>query len=394
MSLRVLTIAHEDASRYSDRWARLGIQSLPANYGEAFNIFHAPAAAETVVDAVAVCIVDIDEDEWDTSTHGTAADALSLVEDIRKLAPSVAMHDGKQWRSIPIVVLCPRRLMDSARETLEIWRSVVAPDHSEVELAEAADRTHFGGQLIEKLVVDYRHAVLAEFDDMGFIIRVERGRYMVGPALKPKHDLVGQYYFGPADKRPRGFTTVHKENFAVQAEVEAFESLINREDLKESELQQFFESYPHFLSEAHTPLSQVRLRKSNGSLLIPDFVLKPIYAQRDDSQWSVLDLKMPKEKLMTGKGSRRHLSRSVMAAIAQLRDYKAHFGSAEQAAAVAKVLGHPLRHPKYGVLIGRLANVDPEALGRAQQDFADVKIVTYDEILERQQTQLEFQRDG
>lgn len=81
-----------------------------------------------------------------------------------------------------------------------------------------------------------------------------------------------------------------------------------------------------------------------------------------------------------------------MAASAQLRDYQAHFGSAEQAAEVARVLGHQLRHPKYGVLIGWLANVDSELLSKARQDFPDVKIVTYDEILERQQTQLEFQR--
>jgi hypothetical protein len=165
----------------------------------------------------------------------------------------------------------------------------------------------------------------------------------VGPALKPRNELSGRYYFGPADQRARGFTTVHKENFAVQAEIEAFEALINRENLREPELQQFFETHPHFLSEEHTPLSQVRLPRADGRVLIPDFILKPLFTQQDDSKWRVLELKLPSAKLLSGKGPRRRLSSRVMEAIAQLREYKKYLEDSAQTDGVENLLGHALK---------------------------------------------------
>ena len=41
-----------------------------------------------------------------------------------------------------------------------------------------------------------------------------------------------------------------------------------------------------------------------------------------------------------------------------------------------------------GVLIGRLANTDVEALEDQQRYLTDVKIVTYDEILEERQASI------
>ena len=153
-------------------------------------------------------------------------------------------------------------------------------------------------------------------------------------------------------------------------------------------MQKFFEEHSHFLSQVHTPLAHVRLSKGDGSVLIPDFILKPIFAQQRDSSWEVLDLKRPQERLLAGKGSRARLSSKVMAAIRQLRDYKEHLSNPIHAKQVTSLLGHPLKYPRLGVLIGRLANTDVTALEREQDYEADVRIVTYDEILEKQQAQI------
>jgi hypothetical protein len=219
---------------------------------------------------------------------------------------------------------------------------------------------------------------------MGFVVQYERGRYRVNPALRSRGGLDGRYYFGPADERPAGLVTVHRENFGIQVEVEAFEALINRSDVNETELQQFFESHPHFLSHTHVPMPHVRLKRRDGSVLIPDFILKPIVAQQRDSRWEVLDLKLPQVKLLAGRGSRAQLSSVVMKAIRQLRDYREHFENPEHAREVTYMLGHALKRPQLGVLVGRLANTDVGALEREQQYLSDVKIVTYDEILEQQ----------
>ena len=78
-----------------------------------------------------------------------------------------------------------------------------------------------------------------------------------------------------------------------------------------------------------------------------------------------------------------------MAAIRQLRDYREHFNNPDNAQEIASLLGHRLRFPKLGILIGPLANTDVEALEREQEYQTGVRIVTYDDILEEQQAQID-----
>lgn len=128
-------------------------------------------------------------------------------------------------------------------------------------------------------------------------------------------------------------------------------------------------------------MPHVQLSDGTGKVLIPDFVLKPIVAVQRDSNWEVLDLKKPQAKLLAGSAQRVRLSQEVMRAIAQLRDYGDYFKDPSNSATVASTLGHPLRHPKLAVLIGRLPRTDQvEALEQAQAREPDVRIVTYDEI--------------
>ena len=77
-----------------------------------------------------------------------------------------------------------------------------------------------------------------------------------------------------------------------------------------------------------------------------------------------------------------------MTAIRQLRDYYEYVCNPVHEREVVSVLGHPLKSPRLGVLIGRLANTDVSALEREQRFVGDVKIVTYDEILEQQRSML------
>ena len=72
----------------------------------------------------------------------------------------------------------------------------------------------------------------------------------------------------------------------------------------------------------------------------------------------------------------------------QLRDYHENIRHPDHADKIKRLFGHRLKHPSLGVLIGKLANTDVESLEREQQYHAGVRLVTYDEILERQQLQL------
>jgi hypothetical protein len=228
--------------------------------------------------------------------------------------------------------------------------------------------------------------MLNELDNLGFIVAYDAGRYRVGPALKPRPELVGYYYFGPADERRDHFVTVDRDLVGAQLEVELLEALLNDPGAVEDDFQIFFEQNPHFLTQIATVLPHVRLIDDSGKLLVPDFILKPIVAAQRDSRWELLDLKMPGVPLLAGKGSRRRLSQEVQKAIRQLRDYGDYFADPRNSHVVERTLGQALRRPRLGVLIGRLPDADVEALEREQSRLPDVKIVTYDEILEQQRT--------
>jgi len=179
---------------------------------------------------------------------------------------------------------------------------------------------------------------------------------------------------------------VDRDLYGIQVEVEQFEVLINHPETAEGTFQRFFEEHPHFLGDLQSPLplSHVRLEHASG-LYILDFILKPIVAYQRDTNWRVLDLKRPNAPLLAGPANHVRLSHDVTQAIAQLRDYGDYFQNPENAQRIVDALGHRLKYPELAVLIGRLRDTDPELLNKAQSRERDVRIVTYDEILQHQQ---------
>lgn len=310
--------------------------------------------------------------------------SVRIAEDLRRLPNDCAMRDGRKWNAVPFLVI----------------------PGAEVNVAEINERVPQGIQFlpfvghpgkaadhIRSAIVAYRQRILDELDNLGFLVAYREGRYVVGPALVPKERLEGEFYFGPADSRllRKQCYTVDRDVYGVQQEVEEFEALLNDTRTQEPELQRFFEDHPRFLLETGfaQALPHVGLRDPEGRLIVPDFILRPVVASQRDSKWEVLELKRPQVKLLVGPARRRRLSQEVMAAIRQVRGYQDYFANPQNTAAVAQALGRPLRHPRVGVLIGRLpCGADAEALEVEQARYPGVRIVTYDEILEQQRAKL------
>jgi hypothetical protein len=286
------------------------------------------------------------------------------------------MPDGRKWKSIPFLVLSKRSpfsdvFTDANKDTVFRYETIDSAFH-----------------VVEKRVRDYRQHLLDDLDNLGFLVKVENGRYRIGPALSPRKALESQYYHSLGDRREHSIHklyTVDRDLYGIQYEIEQFEALINKTDVTELDLQQFFEANPHFIVTAQLmhAIPHPRL-EGDGRLLIPDFILKPIVAMKRDSKWEVLDLKKPHTELLTGKQQRVRFSHQVMNAITQLKDYGEYFKDSRNAENVGRVLGHQLKHPKLAVLVGRLKEDHIEALEIAQSREPDVRIVTYDEILEQQ----------
>jgi len=282
-----------------------------------------------------------------------------------------------------------RHVWNRGRSLLSRDRIGILASTEAVVFAEALQDFELTFRTIDTAVREYRQRILAMFSDLGFLVSYRDGRYRVGPAMNPSGDIEGVYYDARRDQRDlRGrFFTVDRDLHGVQYEVAQFEGLINRHDTKEQELQTFFEENPHFLADARIslPLAHVRLENRTGNMLIPDFVIRPIVAYQRDSNWQVLDLKKPGARLLAGNRRHVRLSHEVTQAITQLRDYGDYFRDPENTKRVSAALGHGLRFPNLAVLIGRLREGDIEELEKAQSREPDVRIVTYDEILQRQQ---------
>lgn len=374
MSIRVLVAASHESASYREAWRKAGIGSVWVKTENVLSLIEGPASADFVFDAVVVF------GRLPFTGPRIAFDELAVrtADQIAALPQQTAMFDGKRWCAIPIIVIV------SGNHTFAL------PNRDDVTIIESRRPDKTVPETIREKVEAYRQALLCEYDNLGFIVRYEGGRYIVGPALKSHAGIEGRYYFGDGDQRPKGFVTIHRDRLGIQHEVEKFEALINREDVTEQELQLFFEEHPHFLSQDHTALPHVRLDAHDGSVLIPDFILKPIVAQQRDSRWEILDLKRPNVPLLAGKRlNRKRLSSKVHDAIRQLRDYREHLQDPRHAQAVERVLGHPVRRPRLGVLIGRMKQAEIESLEHELDDeLSRVRIVTYDEILEEQVARL------
>lgn len=382
--MHVLIVADHSAADMRERWEKFGIRSWHVVPNELMALLEEGFEHETfLVDA----FVLISEPLLIPATASSSRTpvVINLPSRIRSLPENVAMADGRRWSALPIIVFGDevdlQLLTDFAAHLTDVG-------YRDIQVRQLSETDNYGVDTIKQMIKKYRQEVLDELDNLGFIVAYEGGRYRLGPALKPRPELVGYYYFGAADQRRNHYVTVDRDLLGIQYEIELLEALLNNARASEADFQKFFEDNPHFLSTVANALPHVQLRDNAGKLLVPDFILKPIVASQRDSRWEVLDLKRPDVPLLAGKGSRRRLSQAVQQAIRQLRDYGDYFANPNNSTAVELALGHDLRRPKLGVLIGRMTNLDVEALELEQGRLPDIRIITYDEILEQQRVML------
>jgi Domain of unknown function (DUF4263) len=160
------------------------------------------------------------------------------------------------------------------------------------------------------------------------------------------------------------------------------EELINDPDLKEQQLQEFFEAHPHLLAGIDYARVEPHpyLKRADQGPLIPDFMLEPSPGGFAD----VLDLKLPKVSVVVGKPDRLAQSAAVTSAIAQLREYRAWFDDASNQKQFQKKYNMQAYKPSVVMVIGRDPKADPYELRRLWADLpTSLKILTYDDLLRR-----------
>jgi hypothetical protein len=236
-----------------------------------------------------------------------------LAEWLRRQPKSWTMTDGRLWNTVPFVVILDR-VFDRIFHRLDhdpiylTWRKGGGAKAALEATAQLRD-----------VVEAYWRRVVAELEDIGFLLRYEAGRLVVTTAFNAPADTAHLLYHSGAAPRRGRVLTLRRNSEAARADVEAFEAIINNLEVTEARIHAFLEGHPDFLAErgALQPLSHIRLTSADGRVLVPDFVLRPVVSLWRDLNWKVLDLKKPQVPLLVGPARRRRLSAEIHAAIRQ-----------------------------------------------------------------------------
>jgi hypothetical protein len=180
----------------------------------------------------------------------------------------------------------------------------------------------------------------------------------------------------------RALVTYHNEQFGsfTSEQISEFEDILNNPRVKELDLHRFFEQHTHFfLMWQHREVyTQVLLTRENDAHLVPDVILTDAALQRA----TVVELKLPRPKLIRRQRSRDRFAAAVKEARSQLLEYRDYFRDEKNRQRARELLNMDVYEPRLAVIIGRSSEfADAFDRQRLQATVPDVEIVTYDDLL-------------
>jgi hypothetical protein len=337
-----------------------------------------PSSGLALVDAI-VCMADADTDGF--YGDNLFEKAIRLASDVRTLPESCAMRDGRKWKSIPFVIFSNRLASSCMMDFTQYKNDAQVYSVTTPPAAIAA---------IQAIVDKYQDEVLEDHRSLGILIRFDKGRIQIGPAMQRRNNHVeSEFYYSPADRRKNsGWVTIRRDNEGLRHDVELFQLLLER-GASETEMQAFFEEHPAILMEARAgiPISHSPnfARPKNNR---PDFAFSPILGPEVESNLELLELKGPTEKILN-RGDHRGFAAKVTYAINQVRDYERYMRDANNFQVILRAFGYLPENTNRAVLIGRAPTRDEDIeMWQLRKREVDVTVVTYDEILQTQANQI------
>ncbi len=230
-------------------------------------------------------------------------------------------------------------------------------------------------------------------EDFQYLMAIEEDRIVLRPT-----SILNPYRL--ADKsgvvRPSLAVLTHfKEQYSsvTPSELMQLEDLINDPQAKEEDIQHFFEKHPQFFRrwDHRDVFPHVFLTREDSGPLIPDFLLVDPEAQRA----TIVDLKLPRARLVRREKNRDRFSVAVTEARAQLLEYRDWFEERGNRERLKEHLGIEIYRPHLGVVIGSSMEFR-NAFDRQKlmATIHDVEIVTYDDIMASAQRRLALIRSG
>ena len=246
---------------------------------------------------------------------------------------------------------------------------------------------------VEDKVDKYHERLLEDYEYRGMLVRSAKGRTQISPALLPKrrHEE-SEYYHVPADRRKHvrnRWLTIMRDNEGISTDVAMLEQLLNS-NANEQEMQRFFEEHPAILMQARLGIPVAHPTLATPRRYSPDVAFTPVLGGMHGDPVDLLELKGPDAAVLNNTKRHRGFSSALHKAIDQVRDYGRYLSNLENATRLIQKLGYLPTTPQMAVLIGRGLKDDAEneIFRRREAEQLDVKVITYDDILEGQTRQL------
>ena len=161
-------------------------------------------------------------------------------------------------------------------------------------------------------------------DDFQYLMTFEEGRIVFRPT-----SILNPYLMEESSGTARSRLAVlthFKDQYAslTPSEILELEDLINDLKVKENEIQHFFENHPQLfrLWDYRDVYPHVYLTRKEDGPLVPDFILVDHELQKS----MILDLKLPKAKMIRKQRNRSRFSTAIEEARAQLLEYRDWLG--------------------------------------------------------------------
>lgn len=230
-------------------------------------------------------------------------------------------------------------------------------------------------------------------EDVQYLMTMEEGRVIFRPTsiLDPF-----RIEHSPGLVRSNLAVLIHfKEHYSalLPSEILELEDLVNNQRATEADLQMFFERHPQLFRQwdYRDVYPHVYLTREEAGPLVPDFVLVDPDLQRS----MIIDLKLPRTKIVRRQANRDRFSAAVTEARAQLLEYRDWFEQPTNREMLKTRLGVEIYRPRLGVVIGSSSEF---RTAFERQKFAatlsDIDVVTYDDIVKSAQKRIALVRSA
>ena len=262
-------------------------------------------------------------------------------------------------------------------------------------------------QQIKTIITSWRKKIFDDLEVLGIGLDFDFTKVSVGYSIKVRSErtsILSSAFVLKQNRLP--YLWIDKHFFQQEATIEELESLVNqymtspKNELErrkwESQLQVFFMRNPQFiLNDSYSKFwSEPRLYYPKSTKFIkPDFVTKPIISPELGKNWHVFDLKLPIQEFLQQTEFHKSFTSKFQKCLTQITDYKEYFKSDKNKENIERKFNFHPKHPKMTLIVGRrsylLEQQDKIFERLSQMNYADINLLTYDEIVDYQKKELE-----